>query len=55
VQTSLGPVDVEQVVVAVGPWIASLWSMLGLPDRLDVRRPGGSLAENLPMWTYWYL
>ena len=31
----------EQIVVAVGPWVASLWSMLGLPDRLDVRQPDG--------------
>src|SRR5215207_2526039 len=31
VQTDAGPVAVEQVVVAVGPWIASLWAMLGLP------------------------
>ena len=55
VQTSHGPIAVEQVVVAVGPWVASLWGMLGLPDRLDVRQPDGSLHEDLPMWTYWYL
>ena len=36
-----GDIDAEQVVVAVGPWVASLWSMLGLPDRLDVRQPDG--------------
>jgi hypothetical protein len=29
--------------------------MLGLPGRLDVRRPDGSLDRDLPMWTYWYL
>jgi glycine/D-amino acid oxidase-like deaminating enzyme len=55
VETASGPIDVEQVVVAVGPWIASLWAMLGLPARLDVRRPDGSLDADLPMWTYWYL
>ena len=55
VHTNRGDIDVEQVVVAVGPWIASLWEMLGLPDHLDVRQPDGSVAENLPMWTYWYL
>src|SRR5580693_3770640 len=33
VQTSEGEIEVEQVVVAVGPWIASLWEMLGLPGR----------------------
>ncbi len=55
VRTSHGPIAVGQVVVAVGPWVASLWEMLGLPDRLDVRQPDGSLHEDLPMWTYWYL
>ena len=55
VHTSSGSIEVEQVVVAVGPWIASLWEMLGLPDRLDVHQPDGTVAEDLPMWTYWYL
>jgi methylglutamate dehydrogenase subunit A len=55
VRTNAGAIAVEQVVVAVGPWIATLWEMLGLPDRLDVRQLDGTLAENLPMWTYWYL
>jgi glycine/D-amino acid oxidase-like deaminating enzyme len=55
VHTTEGAIEVDQVVVAVGPWIASLWEMLGLPDHLDVRQPDGSVHENLPMWTYWYL
>jgi methylglutamate dehydrogenase subunit A len=55
VQTSAGPVDVEQVVVAVGPWVASLWEMLGLPERIDVHGPDGSVDRDVPMWTYWYL
>jgi methylglutamate dehydrogenase subunit A len=53
--TTAGDVAVEQVVVAVGPWIARLWELLGLPDRVDVRSPDGSVARDLPMWTYWYL
>jgi len=55
VETTAGDVSVDQVVVAVGPWIASLWELLGQPDRIDVRRPDGSLERDLPMWTYWYL
>ncbi len=55
VNTSAGPIEVEQVVIAVGPWIASLWEMLGLPDHIDVRQPDGEVKANLPMWTYWYL
>jgi glycine/D-amino acid oxidase-like deaminating enzyme len=49
VRTSAGPIEVEQVVVAVGPWIPALWEMLGLPRRLAVA------GEEREMWTYWYL
>jgi methylglutamate dehydrogenase subunit A len=55
VRTSAGDVAVEQVVIAVGPWIAGLWEMLGLPSRLDVHQPDGSVSRDVPMWTYWYL
>ena len=55
VETSAGPVAVEQVVIAVGPWIPYLWEMLGLPDRLDVHHPDGEVEREAPMWTYWYL
>jgi glycine/D-amino acid oxidase-like deaminating enzyme len=55
VNTSAGPIAVDQVVIAAGPWVAGLWSALGLPDRIDVRSPDGSLASDVPMWTYWYL
>jgi glycine/D-amino acid oxidase-like deaminating enzyme len=55
VHTSAGDIATEQVVVAIGPWIPQLWTMLGLPDRIDVRQPDGSTTPDLPMWTYWYL
>ena len=42
-------------MIAVGPWVPQLWSMLELPDRLDVHQPDGSVAADQPMWTYWYL
>jgi glycine/D-amino acid oxidase-like deaminating enzyme len=55
VRTSAGDVACDQVVIAVGPWVPQLWSLLGLPDRLDVHQPGGGVARDQPMWTYWYL
>jgi glycine/D-amino acid oxidase-like deaminating enzyme len=54
-QTTSGRIAVDQVVVAVGPWIPQLWRLLGLPSHVDVRQPGGSIARDLDMWTYWYL
>jgi len=55
VHTNAGDIRADRVVVAVGPWIASLWEMLGLPSRIDVRQPDGAVRHDLPMWTYWYL
>ncbi len=55
VHTSAGTIEVEQVVVAVGPWIASIWGQLGLPAKLDVHQPDGTVLADQPMWTYWYL
>jgi methylglutamate dehydrogenase subunit A len=55
VHTDQGDIAVEQVVVGVGPWIASLWEMLGLSDRIDVRTPDGDVHRDQEMWTYWYL
>ncbi len=55
VETTAGTIEVEQVVIAVGPWIARLWSLLELPDRIDVRHPDGEIQRGAPMWTYWYL
>jgi glycine/D-amino acid oxidase-like deaminating enzyme len=51
VLTDAGRVDCGQVVVAVGPWVRDLWSMLGLPERVDVRAPDGTMRE-VPMWSY---
>jgi glycine/D-amino acid oxidase-like deaminating enzyme len=55
VRTNAGTIAVDQVVVAVGPWIPQLWELLGLPATIDVRQPDGSVARDLDMWTYWYL
>jgi len=55
VRTGAGPIAVEHVTVAVGPWVASLWEMLGLPRLLDVHTPTGDVARDQEMWTYWYL
>ncbi len=55
VVTNAGRIEVDQVVVAVGPWIKHIWSMLELPLAIDIRAPGGDLVRDRPMWTYWRL
>jgi glycine/D-amino acid oxidase-like deaminating enzyme len=56
VETSRGRIEVgEQLVVAPGPWAKDFWTMLGLPERIDVRTPSGEVVRDRPMWTYWNL
>jgi glycine/D-amino acid oxidase-like deaminating enzyme len=55
VQTEGGEIGCDQLVIAVGPWIRDLWAMLGLPDRISVTGPDGSVRDGRPMWTYWAL
>jgi glycine/D-amino acid oxidase-like deaminating enzyme len=55
VQTDAGRIETEQVVVAVGPWVKSVWTMLGLPNAIDIRKRDGQMVKDWPMWTYWRL
>jgi glycine/D-amino acid oxidase-like deaminating enzyme len=53
VETSEGRIEVgEQVVIAPGPWAKRFWSILGLPETIDVLTPSGEVVRDRPMWTY---
>jgi len=55
VQTNRGSIECEQVVVAVGPWVKSIWDLLELPNTIDVKGPDEQFATDVPMWVYWSL
>ena len=56
VETSEGRIEVgEQVVVAPGPWAKRFWTLLGMPETIDVHTPSGDVVRDRPMWTYWNL
>jgi glycine/D-amino acid oxidase-like deaminating enzyme len=55
VDTDRGRISVDEVVVAVGPWIRDLWRMLDLPERIAVMGPDGTVQPDRQMWTYWSL
>jgi glycine/D-amino acid oxidase-like deaminating enzyme len=55
VRTSRGEIEADQIVIAVGPWIKSLWKMLDLPESIDIRTPDGDVIQDHPMWTFWRL
>jgi glycine/D-amino acid oxidase-like deaminating enzyme len=55
VLTSRGDVEADQVVIAVGPWVKSVWEMLHLPETINIHTPDGDVVKDHPMWTFWRL
>ncbi len=44
----------DEVVIALGPWVATAWQALDLPAVVTVAGRDG-LDHQRPMWTYWSL
>lgn len=55
VETDRGAIETDYVVVAVGPWVKTVWDMLDLPSTVTVKGADGTLHDDVPMWTYWSL
>ncbi len=53
--TNRGAIEVEHVVVGVGPWIKNLWGKLGLPMKIEIKGRDGRIHQGIDMWTYWRL
>ena len=54
VETDQGTIACDQLVIAAGPWVRDFWSMLDLPEVVDVLGRDGQVYQR-PMWTYWSL
>lgn len=53
VETDHGDVACDAVVVAAGPWVRDLWSMLELPATVQLpAAAGGADQREVPMWHY---
>ena len=55
VVTDRGVIKCDRVVVAVGPWVKTIWDMLDLPREVSIKGPGGRMHEGIPTWRYWCL
>jgi len=55
VETNRGTIQCDQVVVAVGPWVNTIWNLLELPKSVDIKGADGTRHEGIPMWRYWCL
>jgi glycine/D-amino acid oxidase-like deaminating enzyme len=52
VETSAGAIACDEVVVGVGPWVNSVWKMLGLPTTISVKGRDGAVHDDVAMWHY---
>ena len=55
VVTDKGEIACDQLVIAVGPWVAKFWDMLELPKAVNIKGPDGQVLADVPMWRYWCL
>ena len=55
VETDRGVIETDYVVIGVGPWVRSLWTMLDLPATVTIKDRDGKLHEGVDMWRYWCL
>jgi glycine/D-amino acid oxidase-like deaminating enzyme len=51
-ETSAGTLQCDEIVVAVGPWINSIWTILDLPKQVTIKGRDGKLNPGIPMWHY---
>ncbi len=55
VETNKGAIGCDHLVVALGPWVKTVWDLLDLPKEVSIKGPDGTVHDGIPMWTYWSL
>ncbi len=55
VLTDRGEIGCDQVVIGAGPWVRDFWSMLELPQTIEVLGGDGAIHREVPMWKFWQL
>ena len=53
--TDKGMIETDMVVVAVGPWVSKIWTMLDLPESVSIKGADGTMHDGIDMWRYWCL
>ena len=55
VETNKGNMACEEIVVAVGPWVKTIWDMLELPKEVTIKGEDGIDHSGIPTWRFWCL
>ena len=54
-ETNVGSIACEQVVIGAGPWVNRIWNLLELPKTITVKGRDGKVHNGVRMWKYWCL
>lgn len=55
VETPMGNIACDNVIIGAGPWAENFCKMLELPGRIDVKDGDGNIHRDIKMWVYWLL
>jgi len=54
-ETNMGTITCERVIIGAGPWVRDVWDMLDLPRQITVKDLDGNVHEEVDMWRFWQL
>ena len=55
VETNRGSIECDRVIIGAGPWVRDFWSMLELPQKINIKNPKESIFYEENTWRYWQL
>ena len=55
VETNKGSIECDRVIIGAGPWVRDFWSMLELPQKINIKHSKESIFYEENMWRYWQL
>ena len=54
VETNRGKIQMDYLIVGLGPWVNTFWNMIDLPSKINVK-DGNNIYEGVQMWRYYCL
>ena len=55
VETNRGSIECDRVIIGAGPWVRDFWSMLELPQKINIKNSKESIFYEENTWRYWQL
>ena len=55
VETNRGSIECDRVIIGAGPWVRDFWSMLELPQKINIKNSKERIFYEENTWRYWQL